>query len=96
MQLAPHLMGHPGELRLAKWPEFDLENAVWKVPAERMKIQRMHEVPLSRQVLGYLHELLPLTGPNGFVLPAFHTSLRPLSESTVNQAFRRWATDWMK
>lgn len=89
MQLAPHLMARPGELRLAKWPEFDLENAVWKVPAERMKMRRMHEVPLSRQVLRYLQELLPLTGPEGFVLPAFHTSLRPLSENTVNQAFRR-------
>lgn len=89
MQLSPHLMARPGELRLAKWPEFDFKNAVWKVPAERMKMRRMHEVPLSRQVLAYLHELLPLTGPDGFVLPAFHTSLRPLSENTINQAFRR-------
>jgi integrase len=54
-----------------------------------MKMRLPHEVPLSRQVMAYLAELLPLTGPKGFVFPAFHTSLRPLSENTINQAFRR-------
>ncbi len=89
MQLLPHVMTRPGELRQAKWPEFDLENAVWKIPAERMKMRRPHAVPLSRQVVAYLVELKALTGPDGFVLPAFHTSRRSLSENTINQAFRR-------
>jgi len=82
-------MARPGELRMAEWQEFDLDNAVWKIPAERMKMRRPHEVPLSRQVLAYLHELFALTGPEGYVFPAFHTSRRPLSENTVNQSFRR-------
>lgn len=89
MQLLPHVMTRPGELRQAKWCEFDLENAVWKIPAERMKMRRPHAVPLSRQVVAYLVELKALTGPDGFVLPAFHTSRRSLSENTINQAFRR-------
>lgn len=89
MQIAPHVMARPGELRLAEWSEFDLKEAVWKIPAERMKMRLPHEVPLSRQVMAYLAELLPLTGPKGFVFPAFHTSRRPLSENTINQAFRR-------
>ena len=89
MQLAPHLMARPGELRQARWSEFDRQAAVWKIPAERMKMRRPHTVPLSRQVLGYLAELDELTGPDGFVLPAFHTSRRPMSEITMNQAFRR-------
>jgi integrase len=89
MQIMPHVMARPGELRQALWPEFDLENGVWKIPAERMKMRRPHAVPLSRQVLSHLVELYALTGPDGFVLPAFHTSRRPLSENTVNQAFRR-------
>ena len=82
-------MARPGEIRQAQWIEFDLEKAVWKIPAERMKMRRPHAVPLSRQVLANLEELFPLTGPDGFVFPAFHTSLRPLSENTINQAFRR-------
>jgi len=89
MQVSPHVMARPGELRMAEWSEFDLDNAVWKIPAERMKMRRIHEVPLSRQVLAYLDELFALTGPVGYVFPAFHTSRRPLSENTVNQSFRR-------
>ena len=89
MQVLPHVMARPGELRMAEWAEFDLDNAVWKISAERMKMRRSHEVPLSRQVVAYLQELYALTGPDGYVFPAFHTSRRPLSENTVNQAFRR-------
>lgn len=89
VQISPHLMARPGEIRQALWPEFDLENAVWRIPAERMKMRRPHAVPLSRQVLAYLAELHPLTGPDGYVFPAFHTSRRPMSENTVNQVFRR-------
>ena len=89
MQVAPHVMSRPGELRMALWSEFDLEEAVWKVPAERMKMRRPHMVPLSQQVLAYLEELRPLTGPDGYVFPAFHTWKRPLSENTINQAFPR-------
>ena len=89
MQIAPHMMARPGELRKATWSEFDLENAVWKVPADRMKMRRPHVVPLSRQGLAMLFELHALTGPNGYVFPANHTWKRPLSENTMNQAFRR-------
>ena len=89
MQISPQVMARPGEIRQAQWPEFDLEKAAWKIPAERMKMRRPHAVPLSRQVLARLVELHALTGPDGFVFPAFHTSRRPLSENTINQAFRR-------
>lgn len=89
MQVSPHVMARPGELRQADWQEFDLEKAVWKIPLERMKMRRPHAVPLSRQVVALLKELHELTGPEGYVFPAFHTSRRPLSENTVNQAFRR-------
>jgi integrase len=89
MQIAPHVMSRPGELRLSEWHEFDFEKAVWTVPQGRMKARRPHSVPLSRQVMGYLADLHPLTGPTGFVFPAFHTSLRPMSENTINQALRR-------
>ena len=89
MQISPHVMARPGELRLALWPEIDFENAVWRIPANRMKMRRPHAIPLSKQVVAYLKELHALTGPDGFIFPAFHTSRRPLSENTVNQCFRR-------
>lgn len=89
MQIAPHLMARPGELRKAVWTEFDMQAAIWKVPADRMKMRRPHAIPLSRQVMDYLAELRELTGPDGYTFPAFHTSRRPMSENTMNQAFRR-------
>ena len=73
----------------AEWEEFDIAKAIWIIPQGRMKARRPHSVPLSRQVLGYLAELFPLTGPSGYVLPAFHTSRRPMSENTINHALRR-------
>jgi integrase len=89
MQISPHVMARPGELRQAEWQEIDLDRAVWTIPPERMKMRRPHSVPLSRQVVDLLKELHALTGPQGFLFPAFHTSRRPLSENTINQAFRR-------
>lgn len=91
MQILPHVMARPGELRLARWDEFNFEKAEWCIPAERMKMRKPHKVPLSRQVIAYLEELAPLTktGPAGFVFPAFHTTRKPMSENTINQALRR-------
>lgn len=88
-QIAPHVMMRPGELRQALWTEIDMMAAIWTVPPERMKMRRAHAVPLSRQFLGFLEELNALTGLEGFVFPAFHTSKRPMSDNTVKQAFRR-------
>lgn len=89
MQIMPHVMCRPGELRQAGWREFDFDAAIWTIPQGRMKMRQPHAVPLSKQVLGYLEELYALTGPGGFVFPAFHTFKRPMSENTINQAFRR-------
>lgn len=88
-KILPHVMARPGELRLARWAEFDFEKAVWTVPPERMKMRRPHYVPLSRQVVALLEELRPFVGGEDYVFPAFHTWKRPLSENTMNAAYRR-------
>ncbi len=44
------------ELRKASWEEFDLDNAMWSIPSERMKMRRPHLVPLSRQAVAALRE----------------------------------------
>jgi integrase len=89
LKIAPHVFLRPGELRLAKWDEIDLDEKVWRIPAERMKARKAHALPLSRQVIDYLKELFEISGPEGFVFPAFHTRRRPISENTLNGAFRR-------
>jgi len=47
IRLAPHLMLRPTELRAGLWSEIDLDNAVWRIPAERMKMKDGHIVPLD-------------------------------------------------
>jgi integrase len=78
----------PGELRLATWSEFDLSAAEWRVPPERMKMRQHHIVPLARQTLALLRELLPLTGPDGFLFPQIRNASRPISNNTLGSALR--------
>lgn len=89
LQLSPHIYVRPGELRHAEWEEFDLDEAIWRIPPGKMKSRRKHNVPLSRQSVVILRELSNLTGAGGYVFPALHTTLRPMSENTVNAALRR-------
>jgi integrase len=46
-----------GEVRGARWSEFDLVEMVWAIPAERMKARRAHRVPLSNDALSVLGQL---------------------------------------
>ncbi|MGZ3304841.1 MAG: tyrosine-type recombinase/integrase, partial [Asticcacaulis sp.] len=89
LKIAPHLYVRPGELRHAEWSEFDFEEAVWRIPAGKMKMQSPHHVPLSRQSLAILSELRGLTCNSQFVFPSIRTPLRPMSENTLNVALRR-------
>lgn len=50
LKLTPHVFVRPGELRRAEWAEFDLESAVWNIPAEKMKMRDPHVVPLKALV----------------------------------------------
>jgi integrase len=89
LQLAPHVFLRPGELRQAKWQEVDMANAVWTIPAERTKMRRAHQVPLSRQSLAILREVEILTGRGPYVFPSTRTTTRPMSENTLTAALRR-------
>ncbi len=89
LRLTPHVFVRPGELRQAEWTEIDDEDAVWTIPADKMKMRRQHCVPLSRQVLEMLEALHGLTGHGQFLFPSFRTSRRCMSENTVSAALRR-------
>ena len=89
LQLLALLAQRPGELRNAKWSEFDLEAAIWSIPAERMKMRRAHRVPLPAQAVAFLKELHKLTGQGDLLLPSLVSSMRPMSENTLNTALRR-------
>ena len=79
----------PGELRIAQWDEFDIEQRVWNVPAIRMKMRKPHMVPLSKPTLGLLEELRAHTGYGAFLFPSNGSCKKQISENTFNQALRR-------
>ncbi|HEY1945339.1 MAG TPA: site-specific integrase [Roseiarcus sp.] len=79
----------PGELRAAEWSEFDLDAAVWEIPAGRMKMRRAHRVPLAPRVVAILKALRKLTGQGRFLFPSARSVTRYMSENTLNAALRR-------
>ena len=88
LQLLALLFPRPGELRLAQWPEFDLERAVWTIPASRMKMRRSHRMPLPGQARELLVALRVISKGN-FLFPGVRSPSRPISDGTLNAALRR-------
>lgn len=79
----------PGEVRGARWTEFDLDGALWIIPPERMKMRTEHRVPLSRQALEVLRTMQPLSGGRDLVFPSPFYPGKSLSENTFNSAIAR-------
>jgi integrase len=82
-------MVRPGEVRRMRRNEVLWPSATWRIPAERMKMRRPHDVPLSRQALAILREVWPLTMDDNLVFPSIRSIRRPLSENAFNSALRR-------
>lgn len=75
-----------GEILQAKWSEVDLEDAVWTIPAERMKARREHRVPLSDAALTVL-KALPRIDGNPYLFPGARYG-KPLSNMVMLQLMR--------
>ncbi len=95
-----------GEARGARWPEIDLDRAIWTIPAERMKSARPHRIPLSSAALEILRAQEDGTN-DGLVFPspdtgaelsayAFGALLRSMKRSNVTvHGFRSTFRDWI-
>jgi integrase len=76
-----------GETRLAKWPEFDLDAAIWSIPAARMKMRQPHGVPLSPDAVAILRRRWPLRESDEALV--FSTKgTKPLSDMTMTKVLR--------
>ncbi|GJE61608.1 tyrosine-type recombinase/integrase [Methylobacterium trifolii] len=89
----------------ARWDEIDSAEAIWTVPAKRMKMKRVHRVPLSPRALAVLERAKLLTGDSTFVFPgqkagkplsnmAFDMTLRRMSVEVTAHGFRSSFRDW--
>jgi integrase len=90
LRLAPLLFVRPGELRKAKWTDFDLEQAEWRYLVTKTKTE--HIVPLASQAVAILRELHPLSGHREHVFPGREPS-KPMSDAAINAALRRMGYD---
>ncbi|HDP0319572.1 TPA: tyrosine-type recombinase/integrase [Salmonella enterica subsp. enterica serovar Concord] len=79
----------PGEASGARWCEIDMDNALWIIPAARMKKRREHRVPLSPQAVAVLEQLKPLSQHSPFLFPGRVRNDQSMSSETVNKALRR-------
>ncbi len=83
-------MTRPTEAAEATWREIDLDNKLWTIPPDRMKIKKEHIIPLSSQALAILGVMKPISGHREHVFPSMkspHT--KPMNSQTVNAAIKR-------
>lgn len=89
LELIIYMFVRPGELRSAEWIDIDLENAIWLIPAEKMKIKEELIVPLSTQAVCLLNTIKELTGKYALVFPGSHDNRKKMSENTLTYAIRK-------
>jgi integrase len=88
-----------GEVIGARWSEIDFDGKTWTVPAERMKAQREHRVPLTPEAIALLRSLYSLEGDNHIFIGVGPKSMRrqllqmgrDCSVHGFRSSFRDWA-----
>ncbi len=85
MELLVLTFVRPGELRHMRWNDIDEKKAIINIPAERMKMDRDHIIPLSRQSLELLDELKKVTGKNDLLFPSVKNNQKPISDVTLTK-----------
>ncbi len=90
LKLSPLFFVRPGELRKAKWKEFDLDKHEWSYLVTKTKTD--HLVPLASQAVAILRELHALTGHLEYVFPG-RDPLKSMSGAAINAALRRMGYD---
>lgn len=78
-----------GEMIKATWDEFDFEEKIWIIPAQRMKMKRDHMVPLSDQAIKILEQLRKLHNHPEYVFPSRNNRNNHMSNNTILMALDR-------
>ncbi len=89
MQLMALTFVRTTELIAARWAEFDLQAAEWRIPPERMKMKTPHIVPLSPQAVEVLKVLHTLSGGRELLFPGERDHSKPMSNNTILKALER-------
>ncbi|EOV1170828.1 integrase domain-containing protein [Vibrio fluvialis] len=84
-----HTMTRPNEAAGARWCEIDIESAVWTIPADRMKMNKEHQIPLTTQTLAILEAVRPISGHREYVFPSIRDPKKPTDTESINKALSR-------
>ena len=84
-----HTLVRPNESAGTRWDEIDLESKIWTIPAERMKMDRTHRIPLTKQAIALLERMKPISGHRPHVFPSYRNPLGHIHEQTANAALKR-------
>lgn len=84
-----HTMVRPVEAAGASWSEIDFNEKVWTIPAERMKMDRDHRVPLTDEVMSILEAVKPISSHREFIFPSVRAPSKHTDSETLNRALRR-------
>ena len=84
-----HTMVRPSEAAGTRWDEIDLKQALWKIPATRMKKKKPHTVPLTPQSLALLERMKPISQHSHFVFPSDRNFQKHMNPSSANVALKR-------
>ncbi|MFP4896158.1 tyrosine-type recombinase/integrase [Paraburkholderia sp. EG304] len=97
LKLALHLlvltMARKSDLVESTWAEFDLDNALWTIPAARLNAREDRILRLPRQAVALLRELQRARTSETFVFPSVRGDDRPIAKSTLNQAVKALGLD---
>lgn len=88
-ELQLHCMTRPSETSTAKWEEFDLDIKIWTIPAEKMKMRRAHQIPLSTHTVELLKIIKTFNNNKPYLFPSVKDPLSHANSSTVNMALKR-------
>jgi integrase len=78
-----------GEAIGAKVGEINCQDKVWTIPAERMKAEREHRVPLTERALALLDEVKPLRGSRAHLFPGLHGGLSNIAMLKLLERMKR-------
>jgi len=79
----------PGEAVRARWADIDTANGMWTIPADFMKMRKIHKVPLNREALRILEAMKPVSGHRAWIFPSIKAPLSHMHEQTANAAIIR-------
>ena len=84
-----HTMTRPIEAATTRWADIDLDNKVWVIPEERMKMKKPHTIPLTSQTIALLEIIKPISGHREYLFPSRNDPKKHANSQSVNMVLKR-------